>query len=103
MREAKESLKSAPGSEIRFYRNGKSLGQAFADINDGIYYPAVSLYRGAKVKIKKNNIEKETFSDKFWATNGKPFIKNSSIFPEMTHRSEKSKCKKWVQSLNFKL
>ena len=50
LREAKESLKSAPGSEIRFYRNGKSLGQAFADINDGIYYPAVSLYRGAKVK-----------------------------------------------------
>jgi len=59
LREAKESLKSAPGSEIRFYRNGKSLGQAFADINDGIYYPAVSLYRGAKVKVN--------FGEKGWS------------------------------------
>ena len=49
VREAKDNLKAAPGSEIRFYRNGKALGPAFTDVNDGIYFPAISLYRGAKV------------------------------------------------------
>ncbi|KAK3264279.1 hypothetical protein CYMTET_26971, partial [Cymbomonas tetramitiformis] len=33
-----------PGSLIQFYKNGRTAGEAFRDINEGAYYPAVSLY-----------------------------------------------------------
>lgn len=39
------------GSFIEFFKNGQSLGHAFDNINKGYYYPAVSLYYGAKVKF----------------------------------------------------
>jgi hypothetical protein len=31
------------------YKNGKSHGVAFEEIYDGLYYPAISLYKGATV------------------------------------------------------
>ena len=45
----KQNLKPGPGSWIRFYKNGVPLGTAFNDINEGVYYPAVSLFKTAKV------------------------------------------------------
>jgi len=37
------------GSAITFYKNGVSQGVAFADVWAEVYYPAVSLYKGALV------------------------------------------------------
>ena len=45
----KANLKPGKGNKIQFYKNGKPLGVAFEDINDGVYYPAVSLFKSAKV------------------------------------------------------
>jgi len=66
---------------IQFYKNGKPLGVAFNDINDGIYYPAISLYRNAKVLFhtdfafcKKNFEQNFDFWRKFW------FLKKITIF-----------------------
>eukprot|EP01104_Vermistella_antarctica_P017073 TRINITY_DN5984_c0_g1_i2.p1 TRINITY_DN5984_c0_g1~~TRINITY_DN5984_c0_g1_i2.p1 ORF type:complete len:567 (+),score=122.21 TRINITY_DN5984_c0_g1_i2:92-1792(+) len=39
------------GSEIRYYLNGEPQGVAATDIYEGVYYPAVSLYMGASVKV----------------------------------------------------
>jgi len=44
-------MKPVPGSKITFYKNGESLGDAFTDIYAGDYYPAVALYKYAKVKV----------------------------------------------------
>ncbi|KAF7683139.1 Set1/Ash2 histone methyltransferase complex subunit ASH2 [Astathelohania contejeani] len=38
-------------SYIKFYKNGEDLGIAFSDLEYGVYYPAISLYQGAKVKF----------------------------------------------------
>uniref|UniRef100_A0A914X1J7 SPRY domain-containing protein n=1 Tax=Plectus sambesii TaxID=2011161 RepID=A0A914X1J7_9BILA len=35
---------------MEFYRNGKSFGTAFADVYEGTYYPAISLYKNASVR-----------------------------------------------------
>ncbi|KAJ3410796.1 Set1/Ash2 histone methyltransferase complex subunit ASH2 [Chytridiales sp. JEL 0842] len=40
-----------PGSEIRYYKNGKDLGVAFRDLNLGKYHPAISLFGGATVSV----------------------------------------------------
>uniref|UniRef100_A0ABM5EPY2 Set1/Ash2 histone methyltransferase complex subunit ASH2 isoform X5 n=1 Tax=Pogona vitticeps TaxID=103695 RepID=A0ABM5EPY2_9SAUR len=48
---AEKSLKQAPGSEIIFYKNGASQGVAYKDIFEGVYFPAVSLYKGCTVSI----------------------------------------------------
>lgn len=45
----KANLKPGKGNKIQFYKNGKPLGVAFEEINDGVYYPAVSLFKSAKV------------------------------------------------------
>lgn len=34
-----------------FYKNGVSQGIAFTDIYEGTYYPAISLYKNASVKV----------------------------------------------------
>jgi len=49
MKNAKENLKEVTKSSVTFYRNGKSLGTAFENIYDGEYFPAISLYKEAKV------------------------------------------------------
>ena len=46
-----EWLQVHPGSSIEFFVNGKSQGVAFTDIPQGTYYPAVSLYMGATVRV----------------------------------------------------
>ena len=39
------------GSEIEYFLNGKSLGNAFQDLYLGKYYPAISSYMGGKVEL----------------------------------------------------
>ncbi|CAG5088403.1 Oidioi.mRNA.OKI2018_I69.PAR.g11829.t1.cds [Oikopleura dioica] len=51
MKNAKENLKEVENSSVTFYRNGKSLGTAFKNIYDGEYFPAISLYKDAKVTV----------------------------------------------------
>ena len=51
MKNAKDNLKEVEKSTITFYRNGKSLGTAFQNIYDGEYFPAISLYKEAKVSF----------------------------------------------------
>lgn len=46
-----EWLHVHPGSSIEFSVNGVSQGAAFRDIPQGTYYPAVSLYMGATVRV----------------------------------------------------
>ncbi|KFM68950.1 Set1/Ash2 histone methyltransferase complex subunit ASH2, partial [Stegodyphus mimosarum] len=46
-----KNMKPLRGSKIIFYKNGKSLGPAFEDINAGTYYPAVSLYKSVTVSL----------------------------------------------------
>ena len=48
-----ESLKQniMIGSEIIFFKNGISQGVAFTDIEEGNYYPAVSLFMGAQCDL----------------------------------------------------
>ncbi|XP_066495438.1 set1/Ash2 histone methyltransferase complex subunit ASH2 isoform X1 [Tiliqua scincoides] len=48
---AEKSLKQAAGSQIIFYKNGTSQGVAYKDIFEGVYFPAVSLYKGCTVSI----------------------------------------------------
>ncbi|XP_062994994.1 set1/Ash2 histone methyltransferase complex subunit ASH2 isoform X1 [Elgaria multicarinata webbii] len=48
---AEKSLKQAPGSQIIFYKNGASQGVAYKDVFEGVYFPAVSLYKGCTVSI----------------------------------------------------
>jgi len=49
--ESEKSLKPRKGSQIVFYKNGECYGAAFNDVFDGIYYPAISLYKNATVTI----------------------------------------------------
>lgn len=50
IKEAQKTLKPLPGASITFFKNGESLGQAFTDIYEGDYFPAISSFRCAKVK-----------------------------------------------------
>ncbi|KAM4035710.1 set1/Ash2 histone methyltransferase complex subunit ASH2 isoform 2-T2 [Anomaloglossus baeobatrachus] len=43
---AEKNLKQAQGSEIVFYKNGANQGVAYKDVFEGVYFPAISLYRG---------------------------------------------------------
>lgn len=49
--EALKNLKTVPGSKILFFKNGKSQGIAFENINGGAYYPAISIYKNATVSV----------------------------------------------------
>mmetsp|Transcript_16931 Transcript_16931/g.22384 ORF Transcript_16931/g.22384 Transcript_16931/m.22384 type:complete len:303 (+) Transcript_16931:76-984(+) len=52
--ESSDSTNTVPNmpstSHIRFYKNGIDQGIAYENIPEGTYYPAVSLYSGAKVR-----------------------------------------------------
>jgi len=37
--------------QIGFYLNGKFQGTAYEDLYEGTYYPAISLYKLAKVSV----------------------------------------------------
>ncbi|XP_068130705.1 set1/Ash2 histone methyltransferase complex subunit ASH2 [Hyperolius riggenbachi] len=48
---AEKNLKQTPTSEIVFYKNGVNQGVAYKDVFEGVYYPAISLYKGCTVSI----------------------------------------------------
>ncbi|CAH2275224.1 set1 Ash2 histone methyltransferase complex subunit ASH2 isoform X2 [Pelobates cultripes] len=48
---AEKNLKQTPGTEIVFYKNGVNQGVAFKDVFEGVYYPAISLYKCCTVSI----------------------------------------------------
>lgn len=41
--------------QMIMYKNGSSQGIAYEDVFEGVYYPAVSLYKNAKVGFNKGN------------------------------------------------
>jgi Set1/Ash2 histone methyltransferase complex subunit ASH2 len=45
------TLKPVSHSKVVAYKNGVSQGTMFEDIFGGTYYPSVSVYMGAKVKL----------------------------------------------------
>ncbi|XP_064392720.1 set1/Ash2 histone methyltransferase complex subunit ASH2-like [Halichondria panicea] len=47
--EFEKGLKTLPGSYITFYKNGEPQGTAWSDLFAGVYYPALSLYKGVTV------------------------------------------------------
>jgi len=47
----KKFLKQMADSKIEFFKNGKSMGEAFSNVQAGNYYPAVSLYGNAKARF----------------------------------------------------
>ncbi|KAG9328786.1 hypothetical protein JZ751_004602 [Albula glossodonta] len=47
---AEKSLKVMSPSRIIFYKNGVSQGVAFEDLFEGMYFPAISLYRSCTCK-----------------------------------------------------
>lgn len=49
--EVTKALKPLSGSQIIFYKNGVSQGEAFLDIYDGAYYPSVAIYKRAEVSV----------------------------------------------------
>ena len=51
LQENLKKLEKLPKSKILFFKNGVSLGEAFADIYRGDYYPAIATYKHAKVKL----------------------------------------------------
>jgi hypothetical protein len=50
-REALSTLKPIFGSKLLFFKNGVCQGIAFENLNSGVYYPSISLYMGARVKL----------------------------------------------------
>lgn len=48
---AEKSLKPISPSKMIFYKNGSSQGLAFENLFEGIYYPAISLYKGCTVSV----------------------------------------------------
>uniref|UniRef100_A0A5F9C3X5 B30.2/SPRY domain-containing protein n=1 Tax=Oryctolagus cuniculus TaxID=9986 RepID=A0A5F9C3X5_RABIT len=48
---AEKCLKQTPHSEIIFYKNAANQGVAYKDIFEGIYFPAISLYKSCTVSI----------------------------------------------------
>lgn len=54
--EEREAVETEPppalvGSWVTFAKNGRAQGTAFADIPAGTYYPSVSLYNGATLRV----------------------------------------------------
>ncbi|MGH0175704.1 UNVERIFIED_CONTAM: hypothetical protein FKN15_015623 [Acipenser sinensis] len=48
---AEKSLKPVSSSKMIFFRNGVSQGVAFEDLFEGIYFPAISLYKSCTVSV----------------------------------------------------
>lgn len=49
--EALKALRTAPQSRIVFFKNGVAQGEAFADIYQGAYFPAFSVFRNATISV----------------------------------------------------
>uniref|UniRef100_A0A4W5MGY7 Set1/Ash2 histone methyltransferase complex subunit ASH2 n=1 Tax=Hucho hucho TaxID=62062 RepID=A0A4W5MGY7_9TELE len=48
---AEKSLKTVTPSRMLFYKNGVNLGLAYENLFEGLYFPAISLYRGCTVSV----------------------------------------------------
>uniref|UniRef100_A0AAY4AR38 B30.2/SPRY domain-containing protein n=1 Tax=Denticeps clupeoides TaxID=299321 RepID=A0AAY4AR38_9TELE len=48
---AEKSLKTAGPSRMQFYKNGVSQGLAFDNLFEGMYFPAISLYKSCTVSV----------------------------------------------------
>ncbi|CAL1568030.1 unnamed protein product [Knipowitschia caucasica] len=48
---AEKNLKATKPSKIIFYKNGTSQGVAFENLFEGLYYPAISLYKSCTVSV----------------------------------------------------
>uniref|UniRef100_A0AAR2JCQ7 Set1/Ash2 histone methyltransferase complex subunit ASH2 n=1 Tax=Pygocentrus nattereri TaxID=42514 RepID=A0AAR2JCQ7_PYGNA len=48
---AEKSLKAVSSSRMIFYKNGVSQGMAFDNLFEGMYFPAISLYKSCTVRI----------------------------------------------------
>ncbi|KAM9794319.1 set1/Ash2 histone methyltransferase complex subunit ASH2 [Syngnathus typhle] len=48
---AEKSLKTTSPSRMVFYKNGASQGVAFENLFEGIYFPAISLYKSCTVSV----------------------------------------------------
>uniref|UniRef100_A0A8C9ZY81 Ash2 like, histone lysine methyltransferase complex subunit n=1 Tax=Sander lucioperca TaxID=283035 RepID=A0A8C9ZY81_SANLU len=48
---AEKSLKSMSSSRMIFYKNGVSQGVAFENLFEGMYFPAISLYKSCTVSV----------------------------------------------------
>uniref|UniRef100_A0A4W5MLM5 Set1/Ash2 histone methyltransferase complex subunit ASH2 n=1 Tax=Hucho hucho TaxID=62062 RepID=A0A4W5MLM5_9TELE len=48
---AEKSLKTVTPSRMLFYKNGVNQGQAYENLFEGLYFPAISLYRGCTVSV----------------------------------------------------
>eukprot|EP00118_Oscarella_pearsei_P008150 m.41223 g.41223 ORF g.41223 m.41223 type:complete len:464 (+) comp33115_c0_seq1:21-1412(+) len=46
-----KALKPLPGSRIEYFKNGEPQGVAWENIFDGMYFPAVSLYKNVTVSV----------------------------------------------------
>ncbi|XP_077999260.1 set1/Ash2 histone methyltransferase complex subunit ASH2-like [Glandiceps talaboti] len=51
VQETEKGLQTTNGSKIMFYKNGVPQGTSYEDIYEGIYYPAISLYKNATVSV----------------------------------------------------
>lgn len=49
--EEEKRLTPLKGSRIEFFKNGVSCGVAFNDVYEGLYFPAISLYKNSSVSI----------------------------------------------------
>ncbi|XP_065568304.1 set1/Ash2 histone methyltransferase complex subunit ASH2-like [Artemia franciscana] len=49
--EALKLVKPMAKSKILFFKNGVCQGEAFTDINDGTYYPCISVFKSATVSV----------------------------------------------------
>ncbi|KAL0965262.1 hypothetical protein UPYG_G00278980 [Umbra pygmaea] len=48
---AEKSLKTVTPSRMLFYKNGVNQGLAYENLYEGLYFPAISLYRGCTVSV----------------------------------------------------
>ncbi|MBN3296925.1 ASH2L methyltransferase, partial [Amia calva] len=48
---AEKSLKAMPPSRMIFYKNGVNQGVAYENLFEGMYFPAISLYRSCTVSV----------------------------------------------------
>jgi Set1/Ash2 histone methyltransferase complex subunit ASH2 len=51
VQESLKNLKTLSGSKILCFKNGICMGEGFTDINNGAYYPAISIHKSATVSV----------------------------------------------------
>uniref|UniRef100_A0A8C0YF16 Ash2 like, histone lysine methyltransferase complex subunit n=1 Tax=Cyprinus carpio carpio TaxID=630221 RepID=A0A8C0YF16_CYPCA len=63
---AEKSLKPTSPSRMIFFKNGVNQGVAYEDLFEGMYYPAISLYKSCTVRENHLNIVCYTLFDMGW-------------------------------------